>query len=33
MNDRIFLDTNIVIYCYAETEPTKQAIATELAQA
>ena len=27
MNDNIFFDTNILIYCYTETEPIKQAIA------
>lgn len=30
MNDRVFLDTNILVYAYSVTEPQKQAIARQL---
>lgn len=32
MKDNIFMDTNILVYCYAETEPVKRLVALELAQ-
>ncbi len=32
MNDKSFLDSNIVIYCYTSTEPTKKAKAIEVAE-
>ena len=32
MSDKIFFDTNVLVYCYTETEPTKKAIAQGLAQ-
>jgi len=32
MNDKIFFDTNVLVYCYTETEPEKKAIAVSLAQ-
>lgn len=31
MNDRVFLDTNVLIYCYTATEPEKQSKATAVA--
>lgn len=31
MNDKIFLDSNVIIYCYTSTEPAKQSIAINLA--
>lgn len=31
MSDKSFLDTNVLIYCYTETEPSKRAIATAIA--
>ncbi|MEZ4829254.1 MAG: PIN domain-containing protein [Bacteroidia bacterium] len=31
MSDKIFLDTNILIYCYTTSEPEKQAIAQSVA--
>ncbi|MBK8493010.1 MAG: PIN domain-containing protein [Saprospirales bacterium] len=31
MNDRVFLDTNILIYCYTGTEPEKRAKALAVA--
>ena len=30
MNDKVFLDTNIVIYAYSENEPKKQEIANNI---
>ena len=30
MNDKIFLDTNVLVYAYSNTEPDKQAIARKL---
>ena len=30
MNDRVFLDTNIVVYFYSENEPDKRGIACQL---
>jgi len=30
MNDRVFLDTNILVYSYSATEPVKQNIARKL---
>jgi predicted nucleic acid-binding protein len=30
MNDKIFLDSNIVVYSYSNSEPTKQIIARKL---
>jgi len=30
MNDKVFLDTNIVIYSYSEDEPEKQEIANDI---
>ncbi len=30
MNDKVFLDSNILIYTYSATEPEKQLIAREL---
>ncbi|QJD97732.1 PIN domain-containing protein [Mucilaginibacter robiniae] len=30
MNDRVFLDSNILVYTYSSTEPEKQAIARQL---
>lgn len=30
MSDKVFLDTNIIIYSYSSTEPEKQAIACKL---
>jgi predicted nucleic acid-binding protein len=30
MNDRIFLDTNILVYSYSKSEPNKQSIARNL---
>ena len=30
MNDNIFLDTNLLVYSYSNSEPTKQAIARTL---
>lgn len=32
MNDKIFLDTNILVYCYTKTEPEKNKVAINLAQ-
>ncbi|AEE53534.1 PIN domain-containing protein [Haliscomenobacter hydrossis] len=32
MNDKSFLDTNILVYCYTENEPDKKAVALALAQ-
>jgi len=32
MNDKIFFDTNVLVYCYTETEPNKKAVAQGLAQ-
>lgn len=32
MNDRVFFDTNILIYSYSEDEPAKQLIARQLIQ-
>ncbi len=32
MNDKIFLDTNILVYCYTETEPIKKSVALSIAQ-
>ena len=32
MSDKIFFDTNVLVYCYTETEPNKKAIAVSLAQ-
>lgn len=32
MNDKIFLDTNILVYCYATHEPLKNNIARSIAQ-
>jgi predicted nucleic acid-binding protein len=31
MSDKSFLDTNVLIYCYTETEPSKRAIAIAIA--
>ena len=30
MNDKVFLDTNILVYAYSNTEPDKQAIARNI---
>ena len=30
MNDNIFLDSNILVYCYSSTDTTKQVIARNL---
>jgi predicted nucleic acid-binding protein len=30
MNDRIFLDTNVILYCYSSSEPLKREIAQTL---
>jgi predicted nucleic acid-binding protein len=30
MNDKVFLDTNVVIYSYSEDEPKKQEIANDI---
>lgn len=30
MDDKVFLDTNIIIYSYSSTEPEKQAVASRL---
>lgn len=30
MSDKVFLDTNIIIYSYSSTEPEKQAVASRL---
>ena len=32
MSDRIFFDTNVLVYCYTETEPNKKSVAVEFAQ-
>ena len=32
MNDKIFFDTNILVYCYTKTEPEKNKVAINLAQ-
>ena len=32
MSDKIFLDTNVIVYCYTSTEPVKRSIALQLAQ-
>lgn len=32
MSDKILFDTNVLVYCYTETEPNKKAIAVGLAQ-
>lgn len=32
MSDKIFFDTNILVYCYTETELTQKTIAVNLAQ-
>ncbi|HRI60833.1 MAG TPA: PIN domain-containing protein, partial [Saprospiraceae bacterium] len=32
MSDKIFFDTNVLVYCYTETEPMKKTIAQALAQ-
>ncbi len=32
MSDKIFLDTNILVYCFSVTEPDKQQMAQEIAQ-
>lgn len=32
MSDKIFFDTNVLVYCYTETEPDKKAVAVNLAQ-
>jgi len=32
MSDKVFLDTNVLVYCYTETEPGKQTIAQGIAQ-
>lgn len=32
MSDKIFFDTNVLVYCYTETEPNKKAVAQGLAQ-
>lgn len=31
MNDKIFLDTDVLMYCYTSNEPEKQAIARKIA--
>ena len=31
MSDKIFFDTNVLVYCYTETEPNKKTIAQGLA--
>lgn len=33
MNGKLFLDTNVLVYCYAATEPDKQVTALKLSQA
>jgi predicted nucleic acid-binding protein len=30
MNDKVFLDTNILIYLYSKDEPSKQLIAKQI---
>jgi predicted nucleic acid-binding protein len=32
MSDKVFFDTNVLVYCYTETEPAKKATAVSLAQ-
>ncbi len=32
MTGKIFLDTNVLVYCYTQTEPLKQSLAIDLAQ-
>ena len=32
MNDKLFFDTNVLVYCYTDTEPDKKNIAVSLAQ-
>jgi len=32
MSGKSFLDTNVLVYCYTETEPEKQAVAVSLAE-
>ena len=32
MSDKTFFDTNVLVYCYTETEPNKKAVAVGLAQ-
>ncbi|MBK9338130.1 MAG: PIN domain-containing protein [Lewinellaceae bacterium] len=32
MSDKIFFDTNVLVYCYTETEPAKKATSVNLAQ-
>ena len=33
MPAKVFLDTNIIIYCYSQSEPDKQQIAIDCVQA
>ena len=30
MNDRVFLDTNVLVYLYSEDEPSKQSVAVNI---
>ncbi len=32
MSDKIFFDTNVLVYCYTQTEPNKKLVAMGLAQ-
>ncbi len=32
MSDKIFFDTNVLVYCYTATEPNKKSVAVDLAQ-